>query len=57
MNIGKCCIDCISCIMANVPMEAGIKYTCINPKGKPYFTDQWDTTCIHFKWDCFKENK
>ena len=51
MNIDKCCIDCISCIMANVPMEAGIKYTCINHKGKPHFTNQWDTACINFKED------
>jgi hypothetical protein len=49
MNIGKCCIDCISCILANVPMEAGIKYTCINPKGKQHFIDQWDTPCMHFE--------
>ena len=49
MNTGKCCIDCVFCIMANAPMEAGVKYICINPKGKQHFTDQWDTPCMHFK--------
>jgi hypothetical protein len=49
MNSCKCCIDCISCILANVPMEVGVKYACINPKGKSHFTSQWDTACIHYK--------
>lgn len=47
MNI-KCCIDCACCIMANIPIEAGIKYTCISPKGKAHFISQWDAACIHF---------
>ena len=51
MNIGKCCIDCIWCIIANYPTEAGVRYTCINLKGKPHFIDQWDTPCIYFMED------
>lgn len=49
MDSIKCCIDCVSCIMDNIPLEAGVQYTCINPKGKPHFTGQWDTSCMHFK--------
>ncbi len=51
MCIGKCCIDCIFCIPDNAPIECGMKYTCINSKGKQHFTDQWDTPCIHFMED------
>ena len=49
MNIGKCCIDCIWCIMSNYPAEAGVRYTCINPKCETRFVNQWDTPCVHFK--------
>ena len=49
MNSINCCIDCIYCIMANVPIEAGLFYTCSNPKGMQHFVNQWDNACIHFK--------
>lgn len=49
MEIGKCCFDCIFCIMANVPIERAVEYTCIDTEGKKHFSDIWDIPCGHFK--------
>jgi hypothetical protein len=49
MDTGKCCFDCIFCIMANAPLEAGINHVCMNPRGRQHFTDVWDPPCIYFK--------
>ena len=49
MNAGKCCFDCLFCIMANASLESGINHVCIHPKGKPHYTDAWDAPCGHFR--------
>ena len=48
MNIGKCCYDCIWCIMVNMLMEAGIHWACIHPESSKNFKDQWDMPCMSF---------
>ena len=48
MNIGNCCYDCAWCIIANTPMEAGVRWICIHPEGSKNFKDQWDTPCMNF---------
>ena len=47
----ECCYDCIVCIRSNTPLEAGLRYTCINPKGINHFKNQWGNACMHFMKD------
>ena len=51
MENEKCCYDCVSCIQSNAPLEVGVQYICINPKGEHYIEnsiDPRDKACEHF---------